>query len=391
MSDTDAVVIGAGPYGLSAAAHLGAAGIETRTFGDTMAFWQEKMPAGMLLRSPWPASHLSDPDESFTLDSYRAEVDPALAGPVPLASFVAYGQWFQKHAVPTAESRRVAMVTRNRDGYDVSLDDGETVRARRVVVATGIERYASIPALFRPYLGQESSHSSDHSDLSCFEGRKVAVVGGGQSALESAALLHEAGAEVVVLVRKPVVHWLKRSARLHRLGPVSRLLYAPSDIGPAGVSQLVAWPKVFRRIPRRAQDRLATRAIRPAGSAWLPPRLREVDLRLGRWAVEVRAEGGVATLRLDNGDNLTVDHVLCATGYRIDVAAGCPMLAPEIRRALHLVNGYPRLHAGMESSMPGLHFLGAPAAWSFGPLTRFVAGAAFSSRNLTEGIRNGRR
>jgi hypothetical protein len=124
----------------------------------------------------------------------------------------------------------------------------------------------------------------------------------------------------------------------------------------------------------------------------LPARLADVDLRVGRWLVAARAtdEGG-ALLTLDNGEKLTVDHVLCATGYRIDVNKGCPMLSRDTHAALRTVNGYPRLRRGLESSVPGLHFVGAPAAWSYGPLTRFVAGTEFCCRELAQEIAKDRR
>jgi len=64
-----------------------------------------------------------------------------------------------------------------------------------------------------------------------------------------------------------------------------------------------------------------------------------------------------------------------------------PFLSAELLDSLELVDGYPRLDAGFESSLPGLHFLGAPAAWSFGPLMRFVAGTEFASPALSKRIR----
>ena len=93
------------------------------------------------------------------------------------------------------------------------------------------------------------------------------VVGGGQSALESAALLSEAGATVEVITRAPRIRWLQRSAWLHRyLGAV---LYPPTDVGPPGLNWIVALPDLFRRFPAATQERIAYRSIRPAGAAWL--------------------------------------------------------------------------------------------------------------------------
>ena len=70
-SNCNVTVVGAGPYGLSSAAYLRAAGLETRVFGEPMSFWENQMPAGMCLRSNWGASHIADPKQALTLDEYR--------------------------------------------------------------------------------------------------------------------------------------------------------------------------------------------------------------------------------------------------------------------------------------------------------------------------------
>jgi hypothetical protein len=159
------------------------------------------------------------------------------------------------------------------------------------------------------------------------------------------------------------------------------LLYAPPDVGPAFVSQLVARPDLYRRTPRRLQDRLATRSVRPAGAGWLRPRLRDVPIRNGVQVAGVDSCHGRVRLRLDDGTEQTVDHVLLGTGYRVDLSK-YGFLAPQLVEAIDCVNGYPRLSGGFETSVPGLHIVGAPAAWSFGPLMRFVAGSGFAGRVL---------
>jgi hypothetical protein len=182
------------------------------------------------------------------------------------------------------------------------------------------------------------------------------------------------------------VNWLVRSSWLHRLGPIRRLLYAPSDIGPAGVSWLVQLPGVFRRIPRSIQDPLAVRSIRAAASAWLVPRVADVSMQLGRKIVSVEEADGKVTLTLDDGTLRPAEHVLLATGYRVDIERYA-FLDPALLQEIDRVDGYPRLGAGFESSVPGLHVLGAPAAWSFGPLFRFVAGAEYAGRELARRLR----
>ena len=106
-SDTvQMAIVGAGPYGLSLAAHLRAASVEARTIGRPMGFWRDHMPQGMLLKSEPAASSLSDPLHGHTLRDYcgataRAYTDRGT--PVPLSTFVEYGQWFQQELVPDVD------------------------------------------------------------------------------------------------------------------------------------------------------------------------------------------------------------------------------------------------------------------------------------------------
>jgi thioredoxin reductase len=344
----------------------------------------------MLLRSPREASHIADPAGQFTLDAYEDSVGIPHTRPVPLDRFVEYGRWFQRRAVPEVDERRIVQVRPTSHGFELALADGDRVAARRVVLAGGIAQYAWRPPEFDDLPTELVSHASAHVDLGRFRGRRVVVVGGGQSALESAALLHEAGAEVEVLVRAPAVNWLVRSSRLHRAAALRRLLYAPADIGPAGVSWIVATPPAFKLLPQRTQVPLARRSIRPAGSAWLVPRLAEVPIRVGTGIVRAQRAGDRVELELDGGQRRTADHVLLGTGYRIDLSR-LELLAPELAGALDLVGGYPVLDRSFQTSVPGLYVAGAAAAWSFGPLMRFVAGTGFAARALTRGVLASRR
>ncbi|MDP9345204.1 MAG: NAD(P)-binding domain-containing protein [Actinomycetota bacterium] len=377
--DCEVAIIGAGPYGLSTAAHLKARGITVQTFGKPMSFWEEQMPAGMLLRSPWAASHLSDPDGARTLDRYRAVTGQTFGKPVPRDRFVAYGRWFQAELVPDIDQRTVAGVQQTPSGFQVMTEDGDSLVVKRVVVAAGIDRFARRPPGLE-HLSPLVSHTVDHRDLGVFANKRVVVAGGGQSALESAALLRELGADVEVLVRHPRVYWLTRRWQ-HRMPVVSHALYAWPDVGPAGVSHLVARPALYRRMSRSAQDRLARKAIRAAGAAWLVPRLQDVPIRTGLDITGAECVDGRVRLSLSDGSVREADHLMLGTGFRVDVAK-YPFLAPELVARVDRVHGYPRLTPGFESSVPGLHFAGAPAAWSHGPLMRFVAGAGFASRAL---------
>jgi FAD-dependent urate hydroxylase len=381
----DVVIIGAGPYGLSSAAYLRAAGVETRVFGDPMSFWQNQMPNGMFLRSNLGASHIADPKGVLTLSKYCEQSRASISKPIPLDLFVNYGLWYQQQAVPHVEKRTVGQVDHNGSGFNVRLGDGEEFICRRVVVATGIGSFARRPEAFENAPSTLASHSSEHKDFNKFKGKKIAVVGGGQSALESAALLQEAGIDVEVITRKQKLNWVGLHPKLHHLGLISKLLYSDRDVGPAGLSRLVAMPHVFRRFPRTFQNRTAYRAIRPAVAGWLAPRLKNIPITLGRQIVSVQPVGERLRLKLDDDTERVVDHAILATGYRVNVSR-YSFLSKSVSGNVRNVEGYPVLKRGLESSIPGLHFVGKPAAWSFGPILGFVSGAEFASKELVRFI-----
>jgi FAD-dependent urate hydroxylase len=384
----DVIVIGAGPYGLSAATYLRAAGIERRVFGEPMSFWANQMPAGMCLRSNWGASHIADPKAELTLDVYRDRNGNHIGKPIPLDRFVDYGKWYQRQAVPDLETRQVRTVDLDPRGFRVSMTDGEEFTSRRVVLATGISTFAVRPTEFERIPAELASHTSDHKDLRKFRGKRVVVIGGGQSALESAALFKEAGIETEVLARRPGLNWVGLHSNLHHLGFLSRLMYSKCDVGPAGISRLVAAPHLFRRLPRDIQERTAYRAIRPAGAGWLQPRLTDVQITLGRKVLAATEAGSKLHLKLDDGSERMVDHALLATGFRVDVSR-YGFLSQSLLRRLQTSGGYPVLKRGLESSVSGLHFMGKPAAWSFGPLLCFVSGTEFAAKELVYGIAHG--
>ena len=384
MSVTDVAVLGAGPYGLAVAAALRGSGVEHRVIGDPMSFWQG-MPQGMLLRSNWTATSIADYRGPVSLDAYRAATGSSFGKPVPLENFVEYGEWVQTRVAPDTDRRVVTSIARAGAGFELELHDGDRLRAGRVVVAAGIAPFTRRPPQFAGLPPELASHTGDHRDLSVFKGQRVLVVGGGQSALESAALLHEAGADVQVLVRKDHLIWLHGGTYQRRLGRLKPLFYAPTDVGPLGLSRVVAAPGLFRRLPRSVQTPAARRAIRPAGAEWLVERLREVPIRLG-WPVrEATRDGAQVRLVSAGGDTMTGDHVLYGTGYQVDVNR-YPFVSPELGRQIRQVDGYPVLRRGLESSVPGLHFVGAPASWSFGPIMRFVSGGWFASRAVADAV-----
>jgi FAD-dependent urate hydroxylase len=384
MTNGTVAVIGAGPYGLATAAHLLDAGVATRVFGETMGFWRNHMPTGMLLRSEWDGSNIAGPDGAWSLDQYEAEHGVNLSRRLPLPDFIAYGEWFQRRAVPYVDPRRVASVEPNANDFRLELDDSEAIQVDRVVVATGLESFAVRPGVFREVAPERAPHSSEVSEPSNFAGESIVVVGGGQSALELAAILHEAGADVEVVVRAPQVNWLNGRVRRYA-GPFRKLIFPPGEIGPVGMNWIIEYPNVFRRLPDDRQKQITKRGLRPAGSGWLRPRLADVKLTVGRSVKSTMPVDRRLRIELDDQTTREVDRVVLATGYAVDVN-GYPFLAPEIARAIRTRNGLPLLNDGFESSIPGLHFVGAVGTESFGPLLRFVDGTKYTAQAVKNAV-----
>jgi FAD-dependent urate hydroxylase len=386
MTTHDVIVLGAGPYGLAAGNHLKQIkGLDVRVFGDPMSFWINTMPAGMFLRSNWTATQIADPTRRFTLENFQLSNGNHLTPPIALDRFVQYGLWYQRNAVPELDRRQIARIESAPKGFAVTVQDGERLTAKRVVIAAGIGCFARRPAEFSKLPSHLASHTSEHNNLGLFQGKRVLVIGCGQSALESAVLLKENGAIPEVVARAREINWLQGWASRtlhHHLGTfTNRLLYAPTDVGPAGISQLMARPDLVRKLPRGLQDRLRIRSVRPAGARWLVDRLKGVPIRLRCSVSSFTVNGDEITVRLSDGTSRTVDHILLGTGYRVDVSK-YPFLAPELIQSLKVFNGFPILTEGLETSVPGLHILGAPAVWSFGPLLQFVSGTHYACRSL---------
>jgi hypothetical protein len=382
--DLETAVIGTGPHGLSAGVHLRRAGVEVQAFGPPMEFWRG-MPRGMKLRSNKPATSIAETVGPLSLRSWSEETGEKLVEHMELERFISYGEWVQRNGLPDIDRRKVSRLGRGRDGFVLELSDGEAVSARRVVVACGIAPFAFVPPGFSHLPPDLVSHTSAHSDLAAFAGKRVAVVGGGQSAFEGAALMKEGGAEVEVLVRGSDVVWLRSKSPKNMLGRLGPIVYAPTDVGPLWYSRLVAVPDLFRRLPRRAQTRIAARSIRPACSHFVRIRLDGIDLTLDATVREAQDTGSALRLELSDGSVREVDHLMFGTGYRVDVAR-YPFLAPDLVRDIRRVHGYPVLKRGLETSVPGLHMVGAPASWSFGPTMRFVSGSWYAGRSVAEAI-----
>jgi cation diffusion facilitator CzcD-associated flavoprotein CzcO len=350
-----------------------------------MEFWEQMSPQ-MYLKSSWSALNISDPRRAYSLPRYAQAVGMEKQEPVALQTFLAYGHWFQEHVVPEVDATYVTHVTRDGQGFHLELADGRELQARTVTLATGVAPFANIPEVVAHLPAELVTHSQQHREHSAFRDKQMVVVGSGQSALESAALLHEAGAASVEVIARGPINWIDRRLYYYT-GPIKRIFYPPSDVGPPGVNWLVAYPLLFRLFPDRARAALDQRAVRPSGSRWLRPRVEgKVALTPHTSIQQASEQGGRVHLRLSDGSTREVDHIVLGTGYRTDIQK-LTYLDTELREQIKHYQGNPLLNGWFESSVPNLHFVGASANYNFGPLCRFVVGAQVAAQQVAKHAR----
>lgn len=387
----DAIVIGAGPYGISIGAHLAPLGLNALVLGEPMESWSRHMPKGMHLKSEGFASDLFHPRGEFKLGQYCRENAIAYRDvglPVSLETFTAYGLEFARRFVPKLSTTKVSRLLSGPNGFRVELTDGSILNARNVVVATGVAYLADMPPELDGLPRSLASHSFDHHALEGFKGRKVVVIGGGASAIDLAALLHEVGARVQIVSRQPRLY--VHSDPPPRRSLVERLRRPVSTIGLGWKTVFYAKaPGLFHMLPEAKRKRITRYTLGPAGGWFMQKRIDAVSRHLELRLCSGRASEGGVRLEFETSEGgrviKDVDHVITATGFR----AGLDKLAfldGSLRDRIKCAGKTPILSRSFEASVPGLYFVGPLAADSFGPVMRFATGAGFAARMVAKSL-----
>ena len=392
-TDLDTAIVGAGPYGLSIAAHLRAKGTPYQIFGSPMESWRKFMPEGMILKSEPFASNLWDPDRRYTFQRYcQAMRVPyeRVGKPLSLALFLKYAEWFRSQTGEEPQDVRVTAIRRRTSGgFHLSFATGENATARRVVLATGHMAYAVIPRELSGLSAPELAHSSTMSAVVHYVNRDVTIVGAGQSALETAAILHEAGATVRLIVREDHIEWWNEPSRNRSLG--ERLRNPEAAVARGWQSLAIAeLPRVFRLFSPQKRHPYVADTYGPGGSWWLRERVEgriQVYLRStisAAAAINGKVQLGVTSAN-ETSDVLT-DHVIAATGFKVDIDRLNYLDAQLKRDIVREDAGIPALSSTFETCVPGLYFVGITSAPIFGPIMRFMYGAKHAAPLVSKGL-----
>lgn len=392
---TEIAIIGAGPYGLSLAAHLRKAGVPFRIFGKPMNSWREHMPKDMLLKSDGFASSLSAPVEGSTLKEWCAarKIPYADQGmPVRLDVFNAYADAFQRRFVPSLEQKHVVSLERGvSEGFRLTLEDGKRLEARNVVLAPGITWFADMPKELSPIPAEYRSHSFQHRDVSRFARRHVVVLGAGASAIDLASSLHDAGAKVKIVTRADNVRF-HNPPNPNANALLNRLRKPPSGIGPGWRSFFCTnFPGVFHSLPESVRLRATRTHLGPAPGWFMREKVMgQFPMLLGQELVGSRYREGLVELDIADAkgteQRLYCHHVIAATGYNPELVR-LPFLSAFVRAHIAQVQGTAILSSKFETSVEGLYVIGPAAANSFGPLMRFMVGAEYTSPLLAKHLR----
>jgi thioredoxin reductase len=390
----EVAIIGAGPYGLSIAAHLRGLGVKFRIFGRPMDSWIAHMPKGMMLKSEGFASNISDPGSDFTIKRFCTEQNISYSDtgvPVSLETFASYGLAFRERMVPELEDKLVVAVDRSSGGFVLRLNDGEKLEARKVVLAVGITHFKYIPDTLAHLSPKLLSHSFYHHDLEPFRGRNVAVIGGGASACDLAGLLHESGADVQLIARQPSLNFHGKPELGKPRSWWKRIRHPQSGLGPGLRSRFFAdAPMWFHYLPQHLRLQIVRKHLGPSGGWFIKEKVvGRVPLLLGYTPIGAEVNDGRVHLQLRSVDGavreIVTEHIIAATGYKVDIGR-LTFLSGEIRSKVKAVENTPVLSSSFESSVPGLYFVGVAAANSFGPLMRFAFGAGFAARSVTQSL-----
>ncbi len=376
MNAKELAIIGAGPFGLAAAAYASKIGIDFSIIGKPMGFWREQMPKGMFLRSGFDW-HL-DPYEEFTFSEYMKEkkLSEEASKPISLPLMLHYTEWFVEKRALSIEERYLSLLQHSNGLFHLHFSDGTQIASRNVLVAVGFTYFKHIPSELSSLIPKScQGHSCDYSDLGCLRGKRCLIIGGRQSAFETAAILGESSKSPIYL-----------SCR-HDAPEMTESDWSFMKEIDQHVSQEPMWYWNLSTEKKEEYKQRAIEAARLRIEPWLKERVNKDHILLMPNTKMISCEPlstGELEINFDNGKEILVDHVIFATGFRVDISK-IPFLTPEVLQTVRSENGSPLLNDHFQSTLPGLSFTGPAAMAQFGYPVGFVRGCRTAARLAMSG------
>ena len=370
----DLIIIGAGPFGLSVASFAKFHQIDYLVIGKPMAFWKENIPDNMYLRSgtSW---HL-DPYDNYTIEAFlenRNELSKELK-PLPLNLFLDYVAWFQEQQNINVLDKLIVKLDYLEDEkkYLITFKDNKEIKAKNVLIAIGFKFFKKLPIYLTRKLPINSfTHTCDDVKFEKFKNKSVLIIGGRQSAYEWAALIAEAGANIVHIC--------------HRHETPKFVESNWSWIDPI-MDQMVDNPEWYRTLNKKEQEEIErkfwiedSQKLEP----WLLPRIDKKNIKIWPLSNVVKCDEsnqGQYKVQLDNGRRLEVDHIILATGYKVDINKVPFLKSGNILPKLNINKGFPDLDGYFQTNLPGLYMTSVIATKSFGRFFAYIASCRTSSK-----------
>lgn len=375
---TNMLVIGAGPFGLAVAARASQLGIEHLVVGRPMEFWQKNMPAGMYLRSAcdW---HL-DPADVHTIDHFLAERGQTAKDvePLSLEFYLSYVKWFQQQKEITPLPWHIQRLDVTDDGFTAVTAGGDTIHARNVVIAPGFTHFTNIPAELQSRLpAGRFVHTCDFADFSTARDKRYLIIGGRQSAFEWAALLIEAGASAVYIS--------------HRHDSPAFAVADWSWVNPLvdSIGDNPGWFRSLSQVEKDAVNHRLWAEGRLKVEPWLKARLNNDRVRVlpRTEVIKCVEDDNELNVTLSNGETITCDQIVLATGYKVDITRLPILAAGNILDQLETRNGFPVLDDHFQTSIKGLFITSMPATQDFGPFFAFTISVRVSAKLICEAVK----
>lgn len=370
----DLIIIGAGPFGLSAASFANFHQIDYLVIGKPMAFWKENIPENMYLRSgtDW---HL-DPYSNYTIETFLKSRNKSIEDvkPLPLTIFLDYAEWFQEQQNINVLDKLIVKLDylEGEKKYLITLKDAKEIKAKNVLIAIGFKFFKKLPVYLTKKLPAGSfTHTCDVVKFEKFKDKSVLIIGGRQSAYEWAALIVEAGAKTVHISHR------------HETPEFAESNW--SWIDPI-MDQMVDNPEWYRTLNEKEQEEIErkfwiedSQKLEP----WLLTRIDRENIKIWPFSNVVKCDevnSGLYKVHMDNGRSLEVDHIILATGYKVDINKVPFFSSGNILPKLNINEGFPDLDGYLQTNLPGLYMTSMIATKSFGRFFAYIASCRTSSQ-----------